>query len=119
MYGLHGFSSILQVISKCVKMNYCKLLMQSLLANMEAAPSFTTQLAKSISVLDAVIRIAEAAEQMSLQAVHKYFQKAGFSTESMDDKIDESNIQELQESLNQAMYENVKAEDYLNIDNGA
>jgi hypothetical protein len=73
--------------------------MRSLLANMEAAPSFATQPAKFISVLDAVIWIAKAVEQMSLQTVHKYFQKAGFSTESMDDETDECNIQELQGSL--------------------
>jgi hypothetical protein len=37
----------------------------------------------------------------------------------MGDETYESIIQELQESLNQAMYENVKAEDYLNTDSGA
>jgi hypothetical protein len=31
-------------------------------------------------------------------------------------KTNENNIQDLQESLNQATYENVAAEDYLNID---
>jgi hypothetical protein len=37
----------------------------------------------------------------------------------MDDETDEIIIQELQESLNQAMYENVKPEDHLNNDTGA
>jgi hypothetical protein len=48
---------------------------------------------------------------MSPHAIQKCFQKEGFSLKSMDDETDESNIQELQESLNQTTYENVKAED--------
>jgi hypothetical protein len=49
-------------------------------------------------------------------SLQRCFQKAGFSTnDSTDNKTDESNIQELQESLNQATYENLKAEDYLNF----
>jgi hypothetical protein len=48
-----------QGVVKCVKLNYRKLIMRSLLANMNAASS-ATELAKSISVLDAVIWIAEA-----------------------------------------------------------
>jgi hypothetical protein len=56
---------------------------------------------------------------MSLQTVQKCFQKAGFSTESMDDETDESIIQELQESLNQATHKSVKAKDYFNTDTGA
>jgi hypothetical protein len=68
-----------QRVIKCVKLKYCKLLMhvklkyrkllmQSLLANTEASSS-GTQLAKSISVLDTVIWIAEMAKQVSLQMV--------------------------------------------------
>jgi hypothetical protein len=52
-----------QEVMKCVKLNYCKVLLQSLLANMEATPP-STQTAKFISVLDAVIWIAEAAKQV-------------------------------------------------------
>jgi hypothetical protein len=48
----------------------------------------------------------------------RYCQKAGFSTNYCnEDKTNESNIQELQESLNQKTYENITADDYCNIDN--
>jgi hypothetical protein len=83
---------------------------------MDAASS-ATELAKSISVLDAVIWIAEAPKQVSPQTVQLCFQKAKFSTSDLNEKeINENNIQDLQESLNQATYENVAAEDYLDID---
>jgi hypothetical protein len=104
-----------QGVMKCVKLNYCKVLTQSLLANMEAA-SPATQIAKFISVLDAVIWLAEAAKQESPQMVHRCFQRAQFSTELNDDETDERNIQELNVSLYQATYENVKAQDYLDTD---
>jgi hypothetical protein len=57
-----------QGVIKCVKLNYRKLIMRSLLANMDAASS-ATELAKSTSVLDAVIWIAEATKQVSPQTV--------------------------------------------------
>jgi hypothetical protein len=47
-----------QGVIKCVKLNYRKLIMRFLLANMDV-PSSATELAKSISVLDAVIWIEE------------------------------------------------------------
>jgi hypothetical protein len=64
-------------VIKCVKLNYRDFLMQSLLANMEATP-FTTQVAKSISVLDAVIWIAEATKQVSPQMERDIFGKQDF-----------------------------------------
>lgn len=54
--------------------------------------SSVTQLVKSISVLDAVICIAEAAKQVSPQTVQRYSQEARFSTESTGDNTDEINI---------------------------
>jgi hypothetical protein len=99
-------------VIKWVKLNYLKLLLRLLLANMETTSS-ATPLTKSVSVLDAVIWIAEGAKHVSLQMVWQCFQKAGFSTTtSTNDETDESNIQELQESPNQATHE-----DYLNTDN--
>jgi hypothetical protein len=48
--------------------------------------------------------------------VQRCFQKAGFSTiELTDDKTDKSNIQDLQVSLSQAAYKNVKAEVTLTL----
>jgi hypothetical protein len=105
-----------QGVIKCVKLNYRKLIMRSLLANMDAAYS-ATKLAKSISVLDAVIWIAEATKQVSPQTVQRCFQKAKFYTSDLNEKETHgNNIQDLQESLNQDTYENIAAEDYLNID---
>jgi hypothetical protein len=86
---------------------------------MEATFS-ATQPAKSISVLDAVICIAEAANQASPQNLQRYSHNVRFSTnESTDGETDEINIQELQLPLNQVTYDNVKTEDYLNIDTEA
>jgi hypothetical protein len=91
-----------QGVIKCVKLNYHKLIMRSLLANMDAAPS-ATELAKSISILDAVIWIAEATKQVSPQTVQRCFQKAKFSTSDLNEKeTNENNIRDLQEFLNQA-----------------
>jgi hypothetical protein len=105
-----------QGVIKCVKLNYRKLIMRSLLANMNAASS-ATDLAKSISVLYAVIWIAEATKQVSPQTVQRCSQKATFSTSDLNEKeTNKNNIQGLQESLDQATYENVAAEYYLNID---
>jgi hypothetical protein len=88
--------------------------MQSLLANTKATSS-ATQLAKTISVLDALIWIAEPAKQVFLQMVERCFQKARFSTSELnDDENDERYVKTLQESLNQTMYENVIAEYCLN-----
>jgi hypothetical protein len=68
-----------QEVTKCVQLNYHTLLMRSLLANMDTISS-ATQPAKSISVLDAVICIAEAAKQVSPETVQRYSQEARFST---------------------------------------
>jgi hypothetical protein len=105
-----------QGVIKCVKLICRKLIMKSLLANMDAASS-ATELAKFISVLDAVIWMAEATKQVSPQTVQRHFQKAKFSMSNLNEKeTNENNIQDLQESLNRATYENAAAEDYLNID---
>jgi hypothetical protein len=54
---------------------------------------------------------------MSPQRVQRCFQKAKFCRSDLNEKeTNENNIHGLQESLNQATYENVAAEDYLNID---
>jgi hypothetical protein len=57
-----------QVVIKCLKLNYCKILMQSLLANMEAS-SLATRLAKSTPALDAITWLAEAANKYH----HKWY----------------------------------------------
>jgi hypothetical protein len=58
-----------QEVMKCVKLNYHELLMLSVLANMEVMSSSAVQLVKSIPVLDAIIWIADAGKQVTLQTV--------------------------------------------------
>jgi hypothetical protein len=51
------------------------------------------------------------------EQMNRYLQKTGFSINYLNDETNESNIQELQESLNQETYETITADDYRNIDN--
>jgi hypothetical protein len=55
-------------VINCVKANYRKLVMQSLIANVESSSS-APKLARSISVLKALIWIAEAVKQVSPETV--------------------------------------------------
>jgi hypothetical protein len=73
--------------------------------------SSATKLVKSVSVRDAVICIADATKQVSPQKVQRCFQKARFSSNALTDETNESNNKELQESLSQATYKNIGAED--------
>jgi hypothetical protein len=57
-----------QGVVNCVKLNYRKLVMQLLIANTESSSS-ASKLARSISVLDAVMWIAEAVKQVSPETV--------------------------------------------------
>jgi hypothetical protein len=53
---------------------------------------------------------------VSPQTIERCFQKAKFSTSDLNEKeTSEDIIQDLQESLYHATYENVAAEEYLNI----
>jgi hypothetical protein len=62
-----------------VKLNYCKLLMQSVSQHGRCNFCHLT----CPSVLDAVIWMTKVTKQVSPQTVHRCFQKAGFSTESI------------------------------------
>jgi hypothetical protein len=66
-----------QGVINCVKLNYRKLVMQSLIVNTESSSS-ASKLARSISVLEAVMWIAEAVKQVSPETVKSCFQKAKF-----------------------------------------
>ena len=57
-----------------VKVHYCKLLMQSLLANTDCTSS-GSELARTVSVLDAVIWISQAVKKLLPETVTRYFEK--------------------------------------------
>jgi hypothetical protein len=75
-----------QGVINCVKLNYRKLVMQSLIANTESSSS-ASQLARSISVLDTVMWIAEAVKQVSPETVKSCFQKAKFMLGGNEDVL--------------------------------
>ena len=68
-----------QGIIRNVKVHYHKLLMQSLLATMDCT-SFGSELARTVSVLDAVIWISQAVKKLLSKTVTRCFEEAGFFT---------------------------------------
>jgi hypothetical protein len=90
--------------------------MQSLIVNTESSLS-ASKLARSISVLEAVMWIAEAVKQVSPETVKSCFQKAKFMLGGNEDvEINSNNSENLQEALNHANFGNIRAEDNANID---
>ena len=63
-----------QGIIRNVKVHYCKLLMQSLLANMDCTSS-GSELARTVSVLDADIWISQTVKKLLPETVTRYFEK--------------------------------------------
>jgi hypothetical protein len=105
-----------QGVINCVKVNYWKLVMQSLIVNMELSSS-ASELAHSIYVLDALIWITEAVKQVLPETVKSCFQKAKFMLGVNEDvEINSNNTKNLQEALNTANFGNIRAEDYVNLD---
>ena len=68
-----------QGIIQNVKVHYHKLLMQSLLPNMDCTSS-CSELARTVSVLDAVIWISQAVKKLLSKTVTRCFEEAGFFT---------------------------------------
>ena len=60
-----------------LKVHYRKLLMQSLLANMDCTSS-GSELARIVSVLDAVMWISQAVKKLLPETATRCFEKAGF-----------------------------------------
>jgi hypothetical protein len=96
-----------QEVINCVKLNYRKLVMQSLIANTESSSS-ASQLARSISVLDAGMWIAEAVKQVSPETVKSCFQKAKFMLGGNEDvEIKSNNTENLQELTSATLWRNL------------
>jgi hypothetical protein len=105
-----------QGIIRNVKVHYRKLLMQSLLANMDCTSS-ASELARTVSVLDAVIWISQAVKKLLPETVTRCFEKAGFFTGEVSSSVEnENDQQDLQNCMNEAAFSNCNAEDYINID---
>ena len=104
-----------QSIIRNVKVHYRKLLMQSLLANMDCTSS-GYELARTDSVLDAVIWISQAVKKLLPETVTRCFEKAGSFTGEVTASVENKNDQQdLQNCMNEAAFSNCNAEDYVNI----
>ena len=89
--------------------------MKSLLANMDCTSS-GSELARTVSVLDAVIWITQAVKLLP-ETVTRCFEKAGFFTGEVTASVENENEQqELQNCMNEAAFSNCSAVDYINID---
>ena len=98
------------------KVHYRKLLMQSLLANMDCTSS-GSELARTVSVLYAVIWISQAVKKLLPETATRCFEKVGFFTGEVTASVEnENDQQELQNCMNEAAFSNCNAEDYINID---
>jgi hypothetical protein len=76
-----------------------------------------SELARTVSVLDAVIWICQAVKRLLPQTVTRCFEKAGFVTgEDTASVENENDQQDLQNCKNEAAFSNCNAEDYINID---
>ena len=103
-----------QGIIRNVKVHYRKLLMQSLLANMDCTSS-GSELKRT--VLDGVIWISQAVKKLLLETETRCFEKSGFFTGEITASVgNENDQQELQNCMNEAAFSNCNAEDYINID---
>ena len=106
-----------QGIIRNIGVHYRKLLIQSLLANMDCTrTSSGSELATTVSVLDAVIWISQAVKKLIPETVTRCFEKAGFFTgEVTASVINENDQQHLQNCMSEAAFSNCSAEDYINI----
>ncbi|GBN64953.1 hypothetical protein AVEN_221650-1 [Araneus ventricosus] len=107
-----------QEIIRCVKVNYRKFLMQSLLPNMKPA-SNASEIIKSVTVLDVVMWLSKAWKEISKQTIQKCFVEANFpanvcienhsSTEDID-------VRDLQILLNSGNFSDMNAKEFISID---
>jgi len=82
-----------QGIIRNVKGHYCKLLMQSLLANMDCTSS-GSELARTVSVLDADIWISQTVKKLLPETVTRCFEKAGFFMGEVTASVENENNQQ-------------------------
>jgi len=76
-----------------------------------------SELARTVSVLDAVIWISQAVKKLLPETATRCFEKAGFFTGEVTASVEnENDQQELQNCMNEAAFSNCNAEDYINRD---
>ena len=76
-----------------------------------------SELARTVSVLDAVIWISQAVKKLLPETATRCFEKTGFFTSEVTARVENVNDQqELQNCMNEAAFSNCSAEDYINID---
>nr|CAD7447311.1 unnamed protein product [Timema bartmani] len=91
--------------------------MHSLLTNVNSISS-PSELARTISVLDAVIWISQAVKKLLPETVTRCFENAGVSMNEATACIENENYQQdIQNCMNEAAFNNCNGEDYINIDN--
>jgi hypothetical protein len=105
-----------QGIIRSFKVEYRKLLLRHVLSQISSCKS-SEELAKSVSVLDAVSWITSALKRVGPGTVLKCFKKAGFASTSevAPDSVTDENEKELNELLTH-LDSNVRVEDYVDID---
>jgi len=105
-----------QGIIQNVKVQYHKLLMQSLLSNMDCTTS-GSELARTVSVLDAVIWISQSIKKLLPETVARCFEKGGFFTDEVTASVEnENDLQDLNNCMNEAAFTTCNAENYIDID---
>lgn len=105
-----------QGIIRSLKVGYRKLLLRHVLSQISACKT-SEELAKSISVLDAISWITSALKKVEPMCVLKCFKKAGFMSER--DEATDSNTEKREEKLKNLIADlnsNVSIEDYLRMD---
>lgn len=104
-----------QGIIYCVKLYYRRLLMQSLIANVDKI-SVVSELSKNITVLQAIQWLNVAVNQLKPQTIKSCFAKAGFDENEKDDKQDDNEEYEDVQRLCISMGNSHSVNDFINVD---
>ncbi|GBO34275.1 hypothetical protein AVEN_129422-1 [Araneus ventricosus] len=107
-----------QAIIRCVKVNYRKFLMQSLLANMKTA-SNASVIIKSVTVLDAVMWLSKTWKEIRKQTIQKCFVEANFPANVCIEKhssTEDMEVRDLQILLNNRNFSDMSAKEFISID---
>ncbi|GBL73721.1 hypothetical protein AVEN_230707-1 [Araneus ventricosus] len=107
-----------QGITRCVKVNYQKFLMQSLLATMKTA-SNASDIIKSVTVLGAVMWLSKAWKEISKQTIQKCFVEANFPANVCIEKhssTEDTDVRDLQLLLNNGEVSDMSEKEFISID---
>ncbi|XP_052746342.1 tigger transposable element-derived protein 4-like [Bicyclus anynana] len=98
-----------QGVIRCIKSNYRKLQVLQLLQNLE------TNNEKSLTVLDAILMVAEAWENVSRKTIADCFIQAGFTSMHDDDEEDNISLCQLAQNLRPAL-STTEANEFIDVD---